>query len=42
MGAQFFFREWDGYVNQKNWGLDNLPFTAPMDIYSGCGRGDHA
>lgn len=29
MGAQFFFREWDGYVNQKNWGLDHLPFTAP-------------
>ena len=29
MGAKFFYRAWDGYVNQKNWGLDNLPITAP-------------
>src|SRR5688572_5333391 len=22
-GAQFHYRKWDGYVRQKNWGLEN-------------------
>lgn len=28
-GAHFTYRKWDGYVRQKNWGLQNLPITAP-------------
>jgi glycosyltransferase involved in cell wall biosynthesis len=28
-GAQFHFHAWEGYVAQKNWGLSNLPITAP-------------
>jgi len=28
-GATFCYRAWDGYVNQKNWGLDNLPISTP-------------
>jgi glycosyltransferase involved in cell wall biosynthesis len=27
-GASFFFRRWEGYARQKNWGLDNLPINA--------------
>lgn len=26
-GAKFFYTPWKGYAGQKNWGLDNLPFT---------------
>ena len=28
-GARFVFHPWEGYARQKNWGLDNLPITAP-------------
>ena len=28
-GARFIFHPWEGYARQKNWGLDNLPITAP-------------
>jgi glycosyltransferase involved in cell wall biosynthesis len=28
-GAAFVFHAWEGYARQKNWGLDNLPITAP-------------
>ncbi|MGB7158483.1 MAG: glycosyltransferase family 2 protein [Tepidisphaeraceae bacterium] len=28
-GATFLFQPWLGYAGQKNWGLDNLPITAP-------------
>jgi glycosyltransferase involved in cell wall biosynthesis len=28
-GARFVFHAWEGYARQKNWGLDNLPITAP-------------
>ena len=28
-GARFFHHDWIGYAGQKNWGLDNLPFTTP-------------
>jgi glycosyltransferase involved in cell wall biosynthesis len=28
-GANFHYRPWEGYVRQKNWGLENLPITAP-------------
>jgi len=28
-GAQFHFHAWEGYAAQKNWGLSNLPITAP-------------
>jgi glycosyltransferase involved in cell wall biosynthesis len=28
-GVQFVFHPWEGYARQKNWGLDNLPITAP-------------
>src|SRR4051794_26380939 len=28
-GAHFVFHAWEGYARQKNWGLDNLPITAP-------------
>jgi glycosyltransferase involved in cell wall biosynthesis len=28
-GAVFVHHDWEGYARQKNWGLDNLPFTTP-------------
>lgn len=28
-GATFVYHPWEGYARQKNWGLDNLPITAP-------------
>ncbi|HEX2970863.1 MAG TPA: glycosyltransferase, partial [Tepidisphaeraceae bacterium] len=28
-GATFVNHPWEGYARQKNWGLDNLPITAP-------------
>lgn len=28
-GAQVHYHSWQGYAAQKNWGLDNLPITAP-------------
>src|SRR5687767_3834114 len=28
-GATFVHHAWEGYARQKNWGLDNLPVTAP-------------
>ncbi|MDB5296347.1 MAG: glycosyl transferase family 2 [Phycisphaerales bacterium] len=28
-GARFHHRPWDGYVRQKNWGIQHLPITAP-------------
>lgn len=27
-GATFVTHEWEGFARQKNWGLDNLPFTS--------------
>lgn len=27
--AKFVHHDWEGYARQKNWGLDNLPITAP-------------
>ena len=29
MGAAFSYRAWDGYANQKNWAITNLPITSP-------------
>jgi len=29
LGADVRFKVWEGYAAQKNWALDNLPFTAP-------------
>jgi glycosyltransferase involved in cell wall biosynthesis len=28
-GARVVYHGWEGYARQKNWGLDNLPITAP-------------
>lgn len=28
-GAAFHYHAWQGYARQKNWALENLPFTAP-------------
>lgn len=27
-GAKFVYHPWEGYAQQKNWGLDNLPFQS--------------
>jgi glycosyltransferase involved in cell wall biosynthesis len=29
MGAKFVHQPWLGFARQKNWGIDNLPFTTP-------------
>src|SRR5882672_3546487 len=28
-GAEVIHHDWEGYAAQKNWALDNLPFTSP-------------